>query len=91
MGGGRDGGSSQSQLARQPLSQSGCCAALSRDKALEKAEQRKGDTFQTEKCLALRALGLEKRAELAGPLWGCRSPMVGGDGRGEFLVVVGLV
>lgn len=85
------GAAPRASSARQPLSQSGCCAALSRDKALEKAEQRKGDTFQTEKCLALRALGLEKRAGLAGPLWGCRSPTVGGDGRGEFLGVVGLV
>ena len=47
---------------------------LPRDKVLEEAAERKGDTFQTEECLVLRALGLEKRAHLAGPLWGQGSP-----------------
>lgn len=52
--------------------------------------ERKGDTFLTEKCLALRTLCLGNEEGLEGPLWGWGSPVVGGGEERGFLEVVRL-
>jgi len=72
------GGGSREEPALEPQ-EGGCCGVLSRDKSLEEAGERKGGAFLTGKCLALRAVCLEKREPCGRLLWGWVSPMY--DGR----------